>query len=277
MIGIIGQGFVGNAVYQKFNDFYEVLTYDLDKDKCNSTLEDLIFKCETIFVCLPTPMKKDGSCDTSLLNQSLSNIDLIADNLETKRNIIIKSTIPPGTTENFNREYPTLNIVFNPEFLTERNAVKDFENQNRIILGGPRPTTTEIKTIFSKVFPKAHIVKTDSTHAEMVKYVTNTFLATKISFANEIYQLCGKLNIDYDKVVEYATLDNRLGESHWGVPGHDGDLGFGGHCFPKDLAALLHLSNRYGTVNEVLKATQLTNDKLRKDRDWERMKGRAVS
>ena len=77
--------------------------------------------------------------------------------------------------------------------------------------------------------------------------------------------------------MEYATLDNRLGESHWGVPGHDGDLGFGGHCFPKDLAALLHLSNRYGTVNEVLKATQLTNDKLRKDRDWERMKGRAVS
>lgn len=277
MIGIIGQGFVGNAVYQKFNDFYEVLTYDLDKDKCNSTLEDLIFKCETIFVCLPTPMSKDGSCDISILNQALSNIDLIVDNLETRRNIIIKSTVPPGTTENLNREYSTLNIVFNPEFLTERNAVKDFENQNRIILGGPRPTTTEIKTIFSKVFPKAHVIKTDSTHAEMVKYVTNTFLATKISFANEIYQLCDKLNIDYDKVVEYATLDNRLGESHWGVPGHDGDLGFGGHCFPKDLAALLHLSNRYGTVNEVLKATQLTNDKLRKDRDWERMKGRAVS
>jgi len=277
MIGIIGQGFVGNAVYQKFNDFYEVLTYDLDKNKCNSTLQDLIFKCETIFVCLPTPMSKDGSCDISILNQSLSNIDLIVDNLETTRNIIIKSTIAPGTTEKLNREYTTLNIVFNPEFLTERNAVKDFENQNRIILGGPRPTTTEIKTIFSKVFPKAHIIKTDSTHAEMVKYVTNTFLATKISFANEIYQLCSKLNIDYDKVVEYATLDNRLGESHWGVPGHDGDLGFGGHCFPKDLAALLHLSNRYGTVNEVLKATQLTNDKLRKDRDWERMKGRAVS
>ena len=277
MIGIIGQGFVGNAVYQKFSNFYEVLTYDLDKDKCNSTLEELIFKCETIFVCLPTPMEKNGSCNTSILSQSLYNIDLLVDNLETTRNIIIKSTIPPGTTEKLNKEYSTLNIVFNPEFLTERNAVKDFENQNRIILGGPRPTTTEIKTIFSKVFPKAHIIKTDSTHAEMVKYVTNTFLATKISFANEIYQLCSKLDIDYDKVVEYATLDNRLGDSHWGVPGHDGDLGFGGHCFPKDLAALLHLSNYYGTVNEVLKATQLTNDKLRKDRDWERMKGRAVS
>ena len=107
--------------------------------------------------------------------------------------------------------------------------------------------------------------------------MTNTFLATKISFANEIYQLCNKLNIDYDKVVEYATLDDRLGESHWGVPGHDGDLGFGGHCFPKDLAALLYLSYQYNTTNRVLKATQETNDKVRSNRDWEKMKGRAVS
>tara|TARA_B100001564_G_scaffold185810_1_gene156082 strand:+ start:21 stop:854 length:834 start_codon:yes stop_codon:yes gene_type:complete len=277
MIGIIGQGFVGNAVYQKFKNFYDVLTYDLDKEKCNSTLDDLIFKSQTIFVCLPTPMNKDGSCDTSILNQSLSNIDLIADNLETRRTIIIKSTIPPGTTDKFNKQYSTLNIVFNPEFLTERNAIKDFENQNRIIIGGPRPITTEVKTIFSKVFPKSHIIKTDSSHAEMIKYMTNTFLATKISFANEIYELCNKLNIDYDKVVEYATLDDRLGESHWGVPGHDGDLGFGGHCFPKDLAALLYLSYQYNTTNGVLKATQETNDKVRSNRDWEKMKGRAVS
>jgi len=277
MIGIIGQGFVGNAVYQKFKNFYEVLTYDLDKEKSNSTLDDLIFRSETIFVCLPTPMNKNGSCDTTILEQSLSNIDLVADNLETKRTIIIKSTIPPGTTDKFNKRFPALNIVFNPEFLTERNAVKDFENQNRIIIGGPRPVTTEVKTIFSKVFPKSHIIKTDSSHAEMIKYMTNTFLATKISFANEIYQLCNKLNIDYDKVVEYATLDDRLGESHWGVPGHDGDLGFGGHCFPKDLAALLYLSYQYNTTNGVLKATQETNDKVRSNRDWEKMKGRAVS
>jgi|TARA_B100001093_G_scaffold515139_1_gene590809 UDPglucose 6-dehydrogenase len=277
MIGIIGQGFVGNAVYQKFKNFYEVLTYDLDKEKSNSTLDDLIFRSETIFVCLPTPMNKNGSCDTTILEQSLYNLDLVADNLETKRTIIIKSTIPPGTTDKFNKQYPALNIVFNPEFLTERNAVKDFENQNRIIIGGPRPVTTEVKTIFSKVFPKSHIIKTDSSHAEMIKYMTNTFLATKISFANEIYQLCSKLNIDYDKVVEYATLDDRLGESHWGVPGHDGDLGFGGHCFPKDLAALLYLSYQYNTTNGVLKATQETNNKVRSDRDWERMKGRAVS
>jgi|TARA_R110000744_G_scaffold140456_3_gene251649 UDPglucose 6-dehydrogenase len=277
MIGIIGQGFVGNAVYQKFSSFYEVFTYDLDKDKCNSSLSDVIFKCETIFVCVPTPMKKDGSCDTSIIESILGEVDLLVDNIEAKRTIIIKSTIPPGTTARFNNRYESLSIVFNPEFLTERNAVADFENQDRIIIGGPRPTTTEVKTIFSKVFPKAHIIKTDSTHAEMVKYTTNTFLATKISFANEIYQLCGKLNIDYDKVIEYATLDDRLGDSHWGVPGHDGDLGFGGHCFPKDLAALLYLSRKYNTTNNVLCATQETNNNVRENRDWERMKGRAVS
>jgi len=277
MIGIVGQGFVGNAVYQKFSKYYDVLTNDLDKNKSTATLQDLISSCETIFLCLPTPMKPDGSCDLSILENVLQEIDLIVDNYETKRTIVIKSTIIPGTTKKWNETYESLNIVFNPEFLTERNAVKDYDNQKRIILGGPRPTTTELKQIFSKVFPKATIIKTDSTHAEMVKYLTNTFLSTKVSFANEIYQLCNKLNIDYDKVVEYATYDERLGKSHWGVPGHDGDYGFGGHCFPKDLAALLHLTIKMGTINNVLLATSNTNDDVRKFRDWEGMKGRAVS
>ena len=111
----------------------------------------------------------------------------------------------------------------------------------------------------------------------MVKYLTNTFLSVKVSFANEIYQLCDGLGIDYDKVVEYATYDERLGKSHWNVPGHDGDFGFGGHCFPKDLKALLHLTKKLGTINNVLSATNETNDSVRKNRDWEDMKGRAVT
>ena len=115
MIGIIGQGFVGNAVYQKFSSFYEVFTYDLDKDKCNSSLSDVIFKCGTIFVCVPTPMKKDGSCDTSIIESILGEVDLLVDNIEAKRTIIIKSTIPPGTTARFNNRYESLSIVFNPD------------------------------------------------------------------------------------------------------------------------------------------------------------------
>ena len=216
------------------------------------------------------------NCNVDIIERELENIDLIADNHEIVKTIVIKSTIPPGTTEKWNKKYEALDIVFNPEFLTEANAVSDYENQDRIILGGPRPASTDLKRIFSKVFPKARIIKTHSTYAEMVKYTTNTFLSTKVSFANEIYQICQVVGADYDKVMEYATLDKRLGTSHWQVPGHDGDFGFGGHCFPKDLSALLHLTDKFGTINNVLQATKDTNDEIRKDRDWENMKGRAV-
>ena len=113
----------------------------------------------------------------------------------------------------------------------------------------PSPATTIVENVFSKVFPNAHIIKTGSTHAEMIKYFTNSFLATKVSFANEMYDLCLKLNLDYDKVVEYSVLDKRIGNSHLNVPGPDGDLGFGGHCFPKDLSALIKLSDDIGSIN----------------------------
>ena len=274
-IGIIGQGYVGSAIKLGFEDHYKVLTYDkFDLAKStHSKISDLVEEAKVIFVCVPTPMRKDGTCYTGIVEEVIREINETAND----HIIVIKSTIPPGTTDRINKEYTHSTVIFNPEFLTEENFLDDFKNQKRIILGGDRKGTNKLRQIYSKVFPQATIVKTGSKTAEMVKYFTNTFLATKVSFANEIYQLCNKLNIDYDKVVEYATLDERLGKSHWGVPGHDGDLGYGGHCFPKDLAALLYLSYQYKTVNEVLKATQETNDKVRSDRDWERMKGRAVS
>ena len=275
MIGIIGQGFVGNAIYQKFKNYFDVHTYDLDESKSNDSKENVIHQ-QFVFLCLPTPMNTNGSCNVDIIERELENIDLIADNHEIVKTIVIKSTILPGTTEKWNKKYEALNIVFNPEFLTEANAVEDFNNQSRIILGGPRPATTELRRLYSKVFPKAHIIKTDSTHAEMVKYLTNSFLATKVSFANEIYQVCEKLNIDYDKVVEYATLDDRLGKSHWNVPGPDGDFGFGGHCLPKDLSALIYLAMNLNTETNVLNAVEETNDVVRTNRDWENMKGRAV-
>jgi len=275
MIGIIGQGFVGNAVYQKFKNYYDILTYDLDESKSNSTLNQISEKCETIFICLPTPMDEDGRCNVSIVELEL--VGLNTHNTNNTKNIVIKSTVSPGTTERWNRQYKNLNIVFNPEFLTERNAVKDYENQSRIILGGPRPATTEIKQIFSKVFPLAHIIKTDSTHAEMVKYLTNSFLATKVSFANEMYEICEGVGVDYDKVIEYATQDERLGNSHWNVPGPDGDFGYGGHCFPKDVKALITVAKDMDIIPLMLSATDFKNNNVRKNRDWEQMKGRAVS
>lgn len=270
-IGIIGQGFVGNAIYQKFKNFYEVLTYDLNEAKCNSTEREVI-DCEIVFVCLPTPMKKDGSCATFIVEDALRVI-----NANNKTDVVvIKSTVVPGTVEKWNKIYGNIQIIHNPEFLTERNAVQEFNNQSRIVLGGPRPATTKMKQIYSKVFPQAHIIKTGSTHAELVKYFTNCFLATKVSFANEMYQLITALDHDYDKVVEYATLDSRLGDSHWAVPGPDGDFGYGGHCFPKDLSAIIKLSEDLNINPTVLKAVEEKNNEVRTNRDWEKMKGRAI-
>ena len=274
-IGIIGQGFVGNAIYQKFRNYFDVKTFDLDESKRTAdTLEEVVEASDVVFVCVPTPMKRvDGSCDISIVELVISQINNVGKDVI----VVIKSTIPPTTTEMFNNTFKSITIVFNPEFLTEANAVQDFENQSKIILGGPRNGTTPLKQIYRLVFPTTPIIKTGSTHAEMVKYLTNTFLATKVSFANEIYQVCDKLGLDYDKVVEYATYDERLGKSHWSVPGPDGDLGFGGHCFPKDLSAMLKLTEMLNTTNNVLSATEQTNKVVRTDKDWEGMEGRAVS
>lgn len=269
MIGIIGQGFVGNAVYQKFKNFYKVYTYDLNSKLSNSTYEKTIEK-DIIFLCLPTPMNNDGSCNIDLIVNEISKLD------SKNKTIVVKSTVTPGTIERLNSQFNS-DIIFNPEFLTERNAVNDYENQNRIILGGPEKGIAKIKPLFNNAFPKAKIIKTDSTTAETVKYLTNTFLSIKVSFANEIFMLCKNLNVDYDKLIEFATYDDRLGTSHWNVPGPDGDFGFGGHCFPKDLSALIDLTEKKDLINNVLKAALETNDQVRKNRDWEKMKGRAVT
>tara|TARA_Y100000385_G_scaffold66361_1_gene65985 strand:+ start:952 stop:1770 length:819 start_codon:yes stop_codon:yes gene_type:complete len=271
MIGIIGQGFVGNAIYQKFKNYFEVKTYDIIKDKSNSE-KKVAMSQNVVFVCLPTPMNRRGRCDTSLIESTVKEIFTTFK----CKTVVIKSTVPPGTTAKINSLYPDMDVVFNPEFLTEANAVEDFNNQNRVILGGPRESTTKLKTIYRKIFPDIDIIKTGSTHAEMVKYLTNTFLATKVAFANEMYQICEGLKLDYDKVIEYSTFDKRLGKSHWAVPGPDGDFGYGGHCFPKDLSAMLRLADDLETVDNVLNAVQSTNDIVRKNRDWEKMKGRAI-
>jgi UDPglucose 6-dehydrogenase len=277
-IGVIGQGFVGTAVKEGMKNFYDVRTFDINGNCNEPSLRSLIENVNELFLCVPTPMKKSGECDLSIVRECLRDISIISTYLlKDPILVIIKSTIPPGTTEQLNQEFTALNIAFNPEFLTEANAVEDYKNQNRIIIGAERPYSSRVKQIFAKAFPKVPIIKTSSTIAETIKYVTNTFLAMKVSYANEIYQLCEALNIDYDKVIEYARYDDRLGNSHWSVPGPDGDFGFGGHCFPKDIAALTYVSKQLGVDTTMLIATMTKNVLVRTDLDWTRQIGRAVS
>jgi UDPglucose 6-dehydrogenase len=173
-------------------------------------------------------------------------------------------------------------VIFNPEFLTEVNALNDFRNQDRIVLGGPRPYINTVKSVFEFAFPKVRIVKTSSTTAEMVKYTTNIALAVKVALANELHQICQALDnqgldIDYDKVIEYASIDTRLGTSHWKVPGPDGLGGFGGSCFPKDINALISVAQDLDIKPTMMLGAWYKNLEVRPERDWELLKGRAVS
>lgn len=278
-IGIVGQGFVGSAIREGLANFYEIRTFDIDKDKCNSTHEDVCKNSDIIFVCLPTPMRKSGECDTRIIESAIEKInhECLEDPGGNRPILVVKSTVPPGTTERLNSIATCLDVCFSPEFLTEANSFEDFKNQTRIIIGGPRPATGIVKQMFRKAFPTIPIVKTGTKTAEMVKYFTNCFLATKVIFANEMYDICKASGVDYDKVTEYALYDSRLGKSHLMVPGPDGDRGFGGHCFPKDLKALVFFASSADLEPDVLEKVLEKNDKIRKNRDWEGMKGRAVS
>lgn len=299
-IAVIGQGFVGGSLTQVFSE-RGTTVYAYDKTgklapggKVSPSgvkpgdIDSFITDCErdpefsgVFFVCVPTPMRRDGSADLRIVESVLSDLARVSGR---ERIAVVKSTVPPGSTQAWNDRFSEsgLHVVFSPEFLTEANALEDMRNQDRIVLGGPRPYINTVKAVFEAAFPQVPIIKTSSTTAEMVKYVTNCFLATKVSFANEMYQICQALDaqgkdIDYDKVIEYATKDKRLGTSHWKVPGPDSFRGFGSHCFPKDLCALSVMGKSLNVCTTVLDGVWTKNLEVRKNRDWEQMTGRAVS
>ena len=270
-IGIIGQGYVGKAVKTVFAEkFPNILAYD----KYVSDLSDvknereLSLSSEIIFLCLPTPMKENGECDTSIIEDELVKINDIS-STENKKIVVIKSTVTPGSSEKFSKHNKNIKIVFNPEFLTELNFIEDFRKQNRIIIGGEsEDACAKVSNLYKDIFPKVPIILTSSKTAEMVKYLTNTFLASKVAYANQLKAICDATEINFDEVVELSTLDERLGKSHWSVPGPDGEPGFGGSCFPKDLNALIYFAKVNGVNYSLLNEIWQYNLKIRSDRNW---------
>ena len=276
-IGIIGNGFVGSAVRNGFSshsDFVDkIKVYDKNESLSYNSLSDTVNNSDFIFLSLPTPANKDGSINLDLIHSSLEEIN----NVINKNNIIlIRSTVTPGTTEYFAKKYPELNFVFNPEFLTEKNSNFDFINQSRIILGGPEFLTNKVSALYKLRFPKTPIVYTNYQTAELIKYMNNCFLATKVSFMNEMNLLAKEVNADWDKALIGFQMDERVGNSHNNVPGPDGKLGFGGSCFPKDMQALMHFANDLGIKLHTLSGAWKTNLKVRNEKDWESLVGRAV-
>tara|TARA_Y100000593_G_scaffold94741_1_gene195595 strand:+ start:3711 stop:4544 length:834 start_codon:yes stop_codon:yes gene_type:complete len=273
-IGLIGNGFVGNAVYENLKRTYPFCVYDKNPAKANvDNVRDVCHNAKIIFVALPTPMESNGRCDLSIIFGVMSEIACwYDDNI-----VILKSTVPPGTCERIKKIHPKLRLVFSPEFLTEANYIEDFKNCNRMIFGGDIEDTSECVKALSAVFPDKSYLMTDLRAAEMVKYFINTFLAVKVSFANEMKQICDTVGLDYDDVKRLALYDTRIGKSHLMVPGPDGNLGFGGTCFPKDINALMFFAEERGIDPNLLRAAWEKNLKVRENKDWLTSFGRAVS
>lgn len=267
-IGIIGYGFVGQAVANGFNVASggkdKILFYDKFKD--STPLEEVIAKSEFIFICLPTPMKADETgIDLGIIHDMMPEIAGLAKN--TDKIIIIKSTITPGTTAGFEKKFPHTHFCFNPEFLKESSFLEDFINADRTVIGANNNLVSRrVAVVYKQRFPKTTIFQTDPTTAETVKYFANAFLSTKVTFANLFYDYCQKMGIKYEEVKEMAAADPRIVDAHLDVTTQ---RGFGGKCFPKDLVALLGEFKKADVDSSMLESMWKYNKKIRKVHDWE--------
>ena len=190
--------------------------------------------------------------------------------------IIIKSTVIPGTTRKYIEKYPNLNIVFNPEFLTERTARLDFINAARIVIGGTPGLCDRVEALYRDRFIATPIIKTDTESAEFIKYMCNCFFAAKVSYMNEMHQMARAQGLDWQTIMVGFLSDGRIGNSHTDVPGHDGSYGFGGKCFPKDINAFIKYFEQRGIEPKILKASWAKNLEVRANHDWLKIDG-AVS
>ena len=224
MVGIVGCGHVGGAMRELFSD---AIVYD---KYLGIGSEEEINKCDVAFVCVPTPMGADGRCDESCVDEVLSwvNTDVI----------VIRSTVPIGYTKE-KAEQLNKRIVFQPEYYgeTHNHPLADLKKRTWIVLGGEIEDTSMVAKEYKKVYTaEIQIIKTDSATAEMAKYMENTYLATKVIFCNEMFDIAQAYGIDYDELREVWLMDPRINRSHTFV--YEDDRGYGGSCFPKDMNAL---------------------------------------
>lgn len=255
-IGIVGLGFVGNAIAESMDASADLVLVDKDPSRGSHTFKDLA-KCEGVFVCVPTPMSDDGKCDASILEYVLHQLR------DYKGVIISKCTAPPSVYQTLNNQCP--NLVHAPEFLTAANAVRDYINGKFAIIGGSvgayqRDAERIIRIGQTNLSEVQHCTIQE---AALSKYAINSFLSTKVTFMNELYSLAIKTGQDYDKIANMITMDSRIGNSHMRVPGPDGEFGFGGMCFPKDTSALLKYAGQQGVQLNVLDAAVKKNLILR--------------
>jgi len=262
-LGIVGHGFVGTAVDHGFTRDIQKFIVD-PKHNSTNTIEDLIkFKPDATFVAVPTPQLESGECNTEILEGVMQQLNTSKGLL-----VIVKSTVPAYKLQKIQEECINIRIVYNPEFLTEKNYIDDFVNPAMHVFGGMNKDTDAVEKLYLEHSDckECPVYKTDLITASMVKYCINSFLATKVTFMNEMYDvLKAARGADWNTFTNIIANDPRIGKSHMRVPGNDGQRGYAGSCFPKDTAALAWFAREIlNTQFTQLETSIKINDTLRK-------------
>lgn len=258
-LGIVGHGFVGKATDSGFA--CNVEKFIVDPLYQTSVRELKSFKPDIVFICVPTPMSKDGDQDSSIITNVITELMKYCPEVVK----VVKSTVVPSVLENIEKVEP--NIVYNPEFLREKHANSDFINSDMIIFGGKKDACDIVSNAYlnhSLCKTKEHIFLSLKA-ASLVKYTINSFLASKVVFFNELYAIYEQLDLtdDWNNIISTISNDERIGCSHMDVPGHDGRKGFGGACFPKDTLALVKYADSLDVDMSLLKSAIRKNNSIR--------------
>jgi UDPglucose 6-dehydrogenase len=261
-LGIVGNGFVGSAVSNGFD--VDTEQFIVDPKQNDNTMEQLMeFDPKLVFVCVPTPPQDTHyDVDVQIVDSVLKDLEAYT----YKGIVVIKSTITPDHLTRFKKKY-NLSLVYNPEFLTEANAFEDFLNPSMQILGGKWKDCENVEKAYVKHSSVKTVptFKTDIITASLIKYTINSWLATKVSFFNELHELfeASGTKVPWESFTEMLSQDKRMGDTHMKVPGTDGLKGFGGHCFPKDTKALVYYAKLKKSDLSILKKAIDKNDKIR--------------
>jgi len=259
-IGIIGFGYVGQAIWWSYQ--YKAELVIRDPKLVDSASLDQLASCDAIFVCVPSPSTEDGHCDTAILEDTLK--ELLFVNINKQIPIISKVTAPPSVYARLQEEYP--NLVYCPEFLTAANNVADYANSNYFILGGDYDWCVKARAVIQLGIQLVHdqftIVNIKT--AAMYKYMMNSYLATKVTFMNDFKLLADAEGVEWTDLKYLSTTDKRIGNTHMDVPGPDAQYGWGGGCFPKDVAAIIMEAIDLGVDFELLDRVETINKKHRK-------------
>lgn len=245
-IGIAGYGFVGQAHEGVLKDYHDIIISDPAKKMYGD-----LRHADAIIVCVSTPQGSHGGCH---MDNVLAVVD---DNPNVP--ILIKSTISVEGWDMLEHMFPHTSLTFSPEFLRAASALEDFKNNKTILLGGGN--TSFWADIFIAAMGKINISVAKPKELILAKYARNSFLALKVAYFNQMYDLCTKLNIDYEKVRQYTIVDDRIGESHTTITD---ERGFGGHCFPKDTEAFVTSSKRVDSNLSILEHAIEYNRRIRK-------------